>query len=76
MNKNKNYKSDILAAVHETVSGYYAAGVIDEQTMRDFDESCLTPTHDLTAKEVLESLLAGITSENLYEEIDFGASIS
>lgn len=70
MNKNKTYKSDILAAIHETVSGYYAAGVIDEQTMRDFDESCLTPTRDLTAREALESPLAGITNENLYEEIE------
>ena len=65
MKKNKIYKSDILAAIHETVSGYYAAGVINKQTLRDFDESCLTQVRDFTAKEQLESLIAGITSENL-----------
>ncbi len=75
MTKKKTYKSDILAAIHETASGYYAAGVIDKQTMREFDESCLTQAHDLTSKEILESLIAGITSENLYEEIDFGTLV-
>jgi putative transcriptional regulator len=53
MSKDKTYKSDILAAIHETVSNLYAAGVIDEQTMRRFDESCLTQVHDLTAEEII-----------------------
>ena len=51
-NNNKTYKSDALAAIHETVADYYAAGVIDKQTMRDFDESFLTPVHDFTAEEI------------------------
>ena len=42
MTKNKTYKSDALAAIHETASDLYAAGVINKQTMRDFDEACLT----------------------------------
>ena len=53
MTTNETYKSDILAAIHETVSGYYEAGVISEQTMRDFDESCLTEVHDFTAEEII-----------------------
>ena len=52
MAKKKTYKSDALAAIHETASGYYDAGVIDKQTMRRFDESCLTPVHEFTAKEI------------------------
>ena len=52
MAKNKTYKSDALAAIHETVSDYYDAGVIDKQTMRRFDQSCLTPIHEFTAKEI------------------------
>ena len=31
MAKSKTYKSDALAAIHETVSGYYDAGVIDSK---------------------------------------------
>ena len=43
MPKTKTYKSDALAAILEIASDYHAAGVIDKQTMDDFDESCLTP---------------------------------
>ena len=39
MAKSKTSKSDILAAIHETVSDYRDAGVIDKQTMRRFDET-------------------------------------
>ena len=53
MNKNKTHKSDAFAAIHETVSGYYEAGVIDEQTMREFDEGCLTEIHDFTAEDII-----------------------
>lgn len=52
MSKTKTYKSDALAAIHETVSEYYDAGVIDKQTMRRFDTSCLTPVHAFTADEI------------------------
>ena len=52
MAKSKTYKNDVLAAIHETVSGYYDAGVIDKQTMRHFDETCLTPVHEFTAEEI------------------------
>jgi putative transcriptional regulator len=51
--KNKVYKSDISAVVHETASDYYAMGIIDKQTMRHFDMSCLTPVHEFTAKEII-----------------------
>ncbi len=52
MPKNKTYKSDALAAIHEISSDYYAAGVIDKQTMRDFDESCLTPVREFTPQDI------------------------
>ncbi|RJP24960.1 MAG: DNA-binding transcriptional regulator [Candidatus Omnitrophota bacterium] len=52
MQKNKTYKSEALAAVHETAADMYAAGVIDKQTMRRFDESCLTPIHEFSPEEI------------------------
>lgn len=52
MTKNKTYKSDALAAIHETVSDYHDTGVIDKQTMRCFDEFCLTPVREFTAEEI------------------------
>lgn len=50
--KARTYKSDVLAAVHQSVSDMYDAGVISKQTMRRFDESCLTPVHEFTAEEI------------------------
>ena len=50
--KLKKYKSDVKAAIHQTAVGLFDAGAIDKQTMRHFDESCLTPIQPFTAEEV------------------------
>jgi putative transcriptional regulator len=52
MSKAKSYKSNIKAAIHQTASDLHEAGVINKQTMRRFDESCLTPVHEFTADEI------------------------
>ena len=52
MTKAKSYKSNLKAAIHETASDLYEVGMIDKQTMRRFDESCLTPVHEFTAEEI------------------------
>lgn len=39
----KKYRSDALAAIHETMEALREAGMVDKQTMREFDEACLTP---------------------------------
>ena len=39
----KKYRSDALAAVHETALGLTEAGVMAKRTMKAFDEMCLTP---------------------------------
>ena len=48
----KQYKSDALAAVHETALGLTEAGVMDKRTMKAFDEMCLTPVEELTPEEI------------------------
>ncbi|MBI1760975.1 MAG: DNA-binding transcriptional regulator [Acidobacteria bacterium] len=52
MKKAKTYKSEAFAAIHETAVGMYDAGVIDKQTMRSFDHTCLTPIHEFTAEQI------------------------
>jgi putative transcriptional regulator len=52
MTKSRSYKSDVKAATHQTASDLHEAGLIDKQTMRQFDESCLTPIHVFTASEI------------------------
>ena len=36
------YRSEIAASVHKMMEGVYGAGLIDKQTMRQFDETCLS----------------------------------
>ena len=50
----KRYKSDALAAAHETALGLAEAGVMAKRTMRVFDELCLTPVEDMTPEEIRE----------------------
>ena len=51
MSKGKQYRSRVMASVHETAEGLTSAGVMSKQTMREFDELCLTPVRPLTAEE-------------------------
>jgi putative transcriptional regulator len=44
----KQYRSDALAAIHETAQGLHEAGAMDKRTMKAFDEMCLTPVEDLS----------------------------
>ena len=48
----KRYKSEALAAAHEVARGLHDAGVMPKQTMRTFDEMCLTPVEEITAEEI------------------------
>ncbi|MEQ1890545.1 MAG: DNA-binding transcriptional regulator [Alphaproteobacteria bacterium] len=48
----KQYRSNALAAVHETALGLHDAGVMDKQTMKVFDEMCLTPVDDLSGEQI------------------------
>ena len=38
----KRYKSDPLAAIHDTAQGLHQVGAIDAAQMKKFDKSCLT----------------------------------
>ena len=48
----KRYKSDALASVHESMEALHDIGVVDKQTMREFDEACLTPVKTLEPEEI------------------------
>lgn len=52
MSRKRIYKSKAMAAIHETAVGMHKAGVIDKQTLREFDEGCLTPIHDFSPEEI------------------------
>ncbi|CBL47197.1 Predicted transcriptional regulator [gamma proteobacterium HdN1] len=48
----KKYKSDAFAAIHETVEALHEIGAVDKQTMREFDDACLTPVQVLSPEEI------------------------
>lgn len=48
----RGYGSAVLASIHETASDLHDAGVMDKQTMRKFDELCLTPVKPMTAGQI------------------------
>lgn len=49
---SKKYRSDAMASVHETMEALHKVGAIDKQTMRRFDEACLTPVRPLTPRQI------------------------
>jgi putative transcriptional regulator len=48
----KQYRSGAMASVHETADGLHKAGLIDKQTLRQFDDACLTPVQPLTPDQI------------------------
>jgi putative transcriptional regulator len=46
------YRSDALASIHETMEALHEVGAIDKQTMRKFDETCLTPVEPLSPEAI------------------------
>jgi putative transcriptional regulator len=54
MTKTKpKFRSEIAAAMHETVQGMHRLGLVDKKTMRDFDVRCLTSVEDLSATDIV-----------------------
>lgn len=48
----KQYKSGIMAAVHETAEDLHSASLMPARTLREFDALCLTPVRQLTPEEI------------------------
>ena len=48
----KQYRSLLMASVHETAEGLHSAGIVDKRTMREFDDLCLTPVQPLRPEEI------------------------
>jgi putative transcriptional regulator len=49
---SKKYRSDAMAAIHETMGALSDVGAIDKRTLRSFDEACLTPIRALKPEEI------------------------
>jgi putative transcriptional regulator len=49
---SKKYRTDAMAAIHETMEALHGVGAIDKQTMRRFDDACLMPVRLLKPEEI------------------------
>jgi len=49
---SKKYRSEAMAALHETMQALHDVGAIDKKTMRRFDVACLTPIRPLKPKQI------------------------
>ncbi len=52
MANKRKFKSDAFEAIHSAVEDMYAAGTIEKETMKTFDEPCLSIPQDLTPGEI------------------------
>ena len=48
----KRYRSEVMASIHETAVGLREAGALSKQTMKVFDELCLTPVEALSPRKI------------------------
>jgi putative transcriptional regulator len=48
----RKFKSGAFEAIHGAVQGMHRAGTVSKETMREFDETCLTKPRVLRADEI------------------------
>ena len=65
---SKTFKSDALAAIHETAADLSEAGLMDKRTMRGFDRLCLTPIVDLSPEEIRAIRLRTRASQRVFAQ--------
>lgn len=66
MAKAKQYRSNLMASIHETAEGLHSAGLMDKRTMREFDAMCLTPIHPFAPEEIRELRLREGASQAVF----------
>jgi putative transcriptional regulator len=49
---SKKYRSEAMAAIHETMEALHKIGAVDKQTMRGFDSACLTSVQPLSPRQI------------------------
>lgn len=65
---SKTYQSDAMAAIHETASDLFDSGLLEKETMREFDEQCLTEVTIFSPSEIKELRLSEGVSQNVFAQ--------
>jgi putative transcriptional regulator len=61
--------SPILAAVHDTARGLHKSGVMDQVTLREFDQLCLPPVEPLKPSEIKRIREASHVSQAVFARL-------
>jgi putative transcriptional regulator len=64
--ERRSSKSDAFEAIHSAAQGLRRAGTISQATMREYDDLCLQPVKEVTAKDVVRIRLRANVSQNLF----------
>ncbi len=59
-------KGDAFEAIHSAAQGLHRAGTISKATMKEYEELCLEPVKEVTAKDVVRIRLRVNVSQNLF----------
>jgi putative transcriptional regulator len=62
----KQYRSPLMASIHETAEGLHSAGVMEKRTMREFDDLCLTPVRPFAPEEIRALRLREAASKAIF----------
>ena len=66
MKKTKQYRSPLMASIHETAEGLSAAGLMNKLTMHKFDAMCLTPIPRLKPRQIRDLRLREGASQAVF----------
>jgi len=66
MARTKQYRSGLMASIHETAEGLHSTGVMTKKTLREFDELCLTPVRPLAPEQIREIRLREGASQAVF----------
>lgn len=62
----KKYRNKVFVAIHETMEALHDIGAIEKQTMREFDEACLTPVDVLAPDEIKAIRMRECISQSVF----------
>ena len=64
--KQKFKRLSPLDAIYKTAKGLYDAGIVDRQTMREFDVLCLPQLKDFSARDIKRIRLEEKVSQSVF----------
>ena len=62
----KQYRSGLMASIHETAEDLHHAGLMTKRTLREFDSLCLAPVQPLPPRKIRQLRLREKASQAVF----------